>query len=193
MRTRILRWNRNQSRPAHKFGLAVATFAIVAVACGGGVSSTERETAAAAPPPAPSQQGPQAPDSSFVLFDGGEATLATFRGNPLVVNFWASWCPSCVAEMSAAFKPAQEQLGEEVTFVGMNIQDERDLALELLEDTGVKWISAEDATGALYLELGGIGMPFTAFISANGEVLETHNGPLNESQLLDRITEVFGV
>lgn len=183
-----------QPGPAGRFGLAMAAFAMIAVACGGAATSANtRATSASSSGPATALRGSPAPQSSFVLFEGGEATLATFSGEPLVVNFWASWCPSCVAEMSAAFKPVEEQLGGDVTFVGMNTQDERNLALDLLAETGVQWISAEDQTGELYLELGGIGMPFTAFISADGEVLDTHNGPLNESQLRGRITELFGV
>ena len=183
-----------QLRPAERLGLVVAAFAMIAAACGGTSASESSGTTSGSPsPPAAAASGSSAAQSSFVLFDGGEATLATFGGEPLVVNFWASWCPSCVAEMAAAFKPVQEQLGSAVTFLGMNIQDERDLALELLAETGVQWISAEDPTGALYLELGGIGMPFTAFVSADGDVVDTHNGPLNESQLRDRIEELFGV
>jgi thiol-disulfide isomerase/thioredoxin len=132
------------------------------------------------------------PTRSFSLFDGTDATLGDFIGRPVVLNFWASWCPSCVAEMSAAFRPVQEQLGDGVTFVGMNIQDERPLALELLDATGVEWINAEDPDGELYLDLGGLGMPFTVFISAEGEILDDHNGPLTEDQLRTRITELFG-
>jgi thiol-disulfide isomerase/thioredoxin len=122
-----------------------------------------------------------------VLFDGSPATLADYQGRPLVVNFWASWCPSCVAEMSAAFKPAQEQLGDEVAFLGMNIQDERDRALQLVEETGVLFKLAEDPVGQLYLDFGGIGMPFTVFIDAEGNIVEEHNGPLTAEQLIDMI------
>jgi hypothetical protein len=72
--------------------------------------------------------------------------------------------------MSAAFRPVPEDLGGTITFVGMNIQDERALALELLEETAVGWVNAEDPDGALYAELGGLGMPFTVVISADGLV-----------------------
>ena len=80
---------------------------------------TRLDPAAAGGPTA----GEPAPPTPFLLFDGTEATFADYRGRPLVVNFWASWCPSCVAEMSAAFRPVQEQLGDRVAFLGMNTQD----------------------------------------------------------------------
>jgi hypothetical protein len=93
--------------------------------------------------------------------------------------------------MSAAFLPAQEQLGDQVAFLGLNIQDDRSRALELVDETGVLFDLAEDPDGALYTALGGLGMPFTVFVSADGQVLEAHNGPLTEDQLVDLISEVL--
>ncbi len=147
---------------------AVVAFGLVAAACGGG--------------------GRDYSVIALDSFDGGTTvTLDDFAGKPLVVNFWASWCPSCVAEMSAAFRPVQEQLGDTVTFVGVNIRDSRDKALKLLDETGVQWINVIDQDGSLYAELGGISMPFTVFISADGEIIDKHNGALSESLLRDRI------
>lgn len=182
-------------RVGTRIGVAAVTLAVVAVGCGGGSGSGDSpQTAGATPSTVVADHGDSlAPEQAFVLFDGTQATLGTFGGSPIVLNFWASWCPSCVAEMSAAFRPVQEQVGDRVVFLGMNIQDDRPDALDLLEETGVQWISAEDADGSLYVELGGIAMPFTVFISSEGKVLDTHNGPLTESQLRDRIADVLGV
>jgi thiol-disulfide isomerase/thioredoxin len=137
--------------------------------------------------------GEPAPATPFLLFDDSEATFADYRGRPLVVNFWASWCPSCVAEMSAAFRPVQEQLGDRVAFLGMNNQDERAIALELVDETGVRWDLGDDPQGDMFTELRGIGMPFTVFIAADGSIVERHNGPLSAGQLEAMITELFGV
>ena len=160
--------------------LAVAfALSIVAAACSGGSDDS------AAP------AGEPAPTTAFETFEGETVTLASYEGRPVVVNFWASWCPSCVAEMSAAFLPAQELLGADVDFLGVNIQDERQKALELVEETGVLFDLAEDTDGSLYRDLGGLGMPFTVFLSADGQIVDVHNGPLTEGQLVDRITEVL--
>jgi len=155
---------------------------LVAAACGG----TSTDASSAADPDAT-----PAPTTSFVLFDGSTATLADYQGQPVVVNFWASWCPSCVAEMSAAFKPAQERLGDDVAFLGVNVQDERDKAVRLIDETGVLFDLAEDPAGELYLELEGLGMPFTVFIDAQGNIVKDHNGPLSEQQLVDLIEETL--
>lgn len=166
----------------------IGAVTVLAAACGGGPATTSTSSIAVTT----TQVGEPAPTRSFTTFAGDTVSLADYVGKPVVLNFWASWCPSCVAEMSAAFRPVQAELGDEITFLGMNIQDDRNLADRLLAETGVEWIAVEDPDGDLYLELGGIAMPFTVYISSEGRVLEKHNGPLTETQLRDQIAEVFG-
>ncbi|MDJ0924460.1 MAG: TlpA disulfide reductase family protein [Acidimicrobiia bacterium] len=177
---------RNSRRIA---GVVMALVVLVA-ACSGGGGEAEAPSAAGSAAAA-ANEGDPIPTTPFETFAGEPATLADYSGKPLVVNFWASWCPSCVAEMSAAFLPAQLALGDQVAFLGVNIQDERDKALELVAETGVLFDLAEDPVGELYTELGGLGMPFTVYISPAGRVLDVHNGPLTESQLVAQITEVL--
>ena len=165
-------------------GMAVAVIAaaiVGVVAFGGSAPDTGTSQTVAA--------GPAAPALPFERFDGSAATLADYEGRPVVVNFWASWCPSCVAELSAAFVPVQERLGAEVDFLGLNLQDDRQKAIDLVNETGALFDLAEDVRGDLYTALGGLGMPFTVFIDADGAVVHDHNGPLTEQQLADLIAE----
>lgn len=168
-----------------RLAITITSLALVATACATGDSDPATTTSA--------QGGEPAPTRVFELFDGSDASLSDFRGRPVVLNFWASWCPSCVAEMAAAFRPVEERVGEEVAFIGVNIQDVRSLADGLLAETGVQWTNALDPDGELYLDLGGLGMPFTVFIDPDGRIVDEHNGPLSESQLTARIAELFGV
>ena len=94
--------------------------------------------------------------------------------------------------MASAFRPVQAQLQGEVAFLGMNLQDDRAAALRMVDETGVLFDLAEDPLGDLYVELGGIGMPYTVFIDENGMIVDEHNGPLDETQLAKKIAEAFG-
>jgi thiol-disulfide isomerase/thioredoxin len=133
-----------------------------------------------------------APDADFVLYDGTPASFDDFEG-PLVVNFWASWCPACVIELPD-FQAVSEELGGEVTFIGMNVlPDDRAAAEALIAQTGVEYQLAEDDGGALYVEFGGIAMPTTVFLDAEGNVVDVHSGTLFEEDLRERISELFGV
>ena len=133
-----------------------------------------------------------APASSFVLYDGTPARFSDFEG-PLVVNFWASWCPACVVELPD-FQAISQNLGTDVTFIGMNVLPEDRAAAEaLIAETGVTYQLAEDSGGALYAEFGGIAMPMTVFIDGDGTVVDVHSGTLFAEDLRERIRELFGV
>lgn len=119
----------------------------------------------------------------FELFDGQVARLTDWQGTPLVVNFWASWCPPCVAEMGEAFEPLHQELGTKVAFVGLNLQDERARAHDVAERTGVTYTLGWDPAGIMFSGFRGIGMPTTVLINAEGEIVSTHAGALTRDQL----------
>jgi cytochrome c biogenesis protein CcmG, thiol:disulfide interchange protein DsbE len=107
--------------------------------------------------------------------------MADFQGTPVVVNFWASWCPPCVAEMPD-LETVHQEFADEVAFLGINTQDSPDAAAELVEQTGVTYDLARDPDGALFRAFRGIGMPTTLFVSAEGEIVERHTGILTLEQ-----------
>jgi len=129
------------------------------------------------------------PVESFELFSGGEATFADFGDKPLVINFWASWCPACVAELPE-FQSASEQYGEELVFLGLANSDQRNASIALASDVGLTYTLGDDPKGDLFRSLGLIAMPSTIFVTADGEILEIFGGQLNERALTERIDEL---
>ncbi len=132
-------------------------------------------------------------DTTFEHFDGRIVRLSDWAGTPMVVNFWASWCPPCVAEMSAAFEPVHQQLGDQVAFVGLNLQDDPDDAFGIVRQTGVTYDLGRDPVGELFRDFGGIGMPTTVFVDESGIVIDTHTGALSQAQLEQLIADSFGI
>lgn len=124
-------------------------------------------------------------------FDGGSFTLEGYRGRPIVVNFWASWCPSCAAEMPA-FEQVHQRFEGSVEFVGVNHSDRRSSAEELARSTGVTYRLAEDPERQLFKAFGGTGMPITALVDADGDIAEVVLGQISEDQLISLIHEHLG-
>lgn len=140
---------------------------------------------------AASSGGP-VPHVSMADFGGARFSLADYRGKPLVLNFWASWCPFCVAEMPD-FQRVHEALRDRVAFLGVNLRDNRDAAEDLARKTSVTYRLAGDPQGSVYGAFGGTGMPTTVFIDAHGRVVEMVTGQLTRHALTQKIMKNLGV
>lgn len=134
-----------------------------------------------------------APEVTLEFFEGNSQQLSDLRGKPVVLNFWASWCPACISEMPA-FGEVHRRLGDEVEFIGVNMQEvDLDAAMSLVEQTGVEYRLVHDVDGSIYNAFGGIAMPTTVFISADGSVELTHAGAMFEEELTETIrSELLG-
>lgn len=129
----------------------------------------------------PGQQAPL-PDATLEGFAGGEPVATTdLVGAPLVVNFWATWCPPCVEEMPAFQEVASTSEG--VTFLGVNVQDNPTAAQAFVTDLGITYRLASDPAGAFYTEVRGFGMPTTLFVDPAGTIVFRHTGPLTAEEL----------
>ncbi|HEX9645570.1 MAG TPA: TlpA disulfide reductase family protein [Acidimicrobiia bacterium] len=130
---------------------------------------------------------------SFTYFDGSQGSLAELVGTPVVLNFWASWCPACVAEMPALAE-VERQFADRVAFIGMNMQEDDLAAAEALAArAGVGYPLAHDRDGAIFLGFGGVAMPTTVLIAADGSVARVHAGALFADDLAALIeSELLG-
>ena len=131
-------------------------------------------------------------DLTFDLFDGNTGTLADYEGTPLVVNFFASWCPPCVREMPE-FQEVFERLDGRVAFLGLSQDQSPQDALALVETTGVTYDVGWDLDLEVYGATGSIAMPTTAFVSPSGELLDTFAGALDTESLSELIEDALGV
>lgn len=132
----------------------------------------------------------------FVVYDENkdEVRLSDYTGKPLIVNFWASWCPPCKREMPS-FQEAMDQYGEEVTFLMVNETDDgretMDTAQTFLEDNGYHMnvlFDLEQDAGSTYNVLY---LPRTLFIDENGNIVEDHVGELSKTELSDLIEKLL--
>lgn len=121
--------------------------------------------------------------------DGSEVTLALHTGEPIVLNYFAAWCPPCAAELPD-FQAVSEARIDEVTFVGISRDNDTGSWLGLMEQTGVTFPNYyEGGVRGSFEQVQGLAMPTTVFITADGEIAEVFSGPLNQELLNEKIDE----
>jgi cytochrome c biogenesis protein CcmG/thiol:disulfide interchange protein DsbE len=136
------------------------------------------------PPPPVLKAGAAAPTFSLPDLRGGEpVSLAAFRGTPVIVNFFASWCPDCKAELGAVATVARSTTGK-VTVIGVDSNETSDAsALKLLATANATYPVAVDAHAAVASQYLVNALPVTYFIDASGHVLGAALGPQSVSSL----------
>ncbi len=120
-----------------------------------------------------------------------DLSLATFRGRPLVVNFWSSWCLPCRSEMPL-LEAASRSEGARVAFLGIDAHDTPAAARAFLAQAHVTYPTVSDSNGAVATSYGLYGLPDTVFISATGKVVGRHLGELDAGTLRTALREAFG-
>lgn len=131
-------------------------------------------------------EGSAASTEPFLLLDGGTMSLGDLRGRPVVVNFFASWCVPCVEEMPT-FEAVHQDLRDDVAFVGIALQESADASRGIVEETGVTYTIGRDPSGELFEHFGGVNMPSTFVLDAEGVVVGASMGALDEGALRDLI------
>jgi len=125
----------------------------------------------------------EAPNFTLELFDGNTLTLSDLRGQPVVVNFWASWCPPCREEAPDVEKVWREQKDSGVVFVGVNVSDVRQDALDYIEEFDITYSNGPDPGKKIYDAYGVTGFPETFFVNRQGVVVRKYVGPLDQQTL----------
>ena len=133
-------------------------------------------------------------DVTLAALDGGpDRKLGELLGStPVVVNFYASWCVPCIREMPA-FEAVHRDVGDRVTIIGIAYQDSDELALDTVERTGVTYPTFGDSGQDALTYFGGINMPTTVFIDADGTVVDVRSRAFDEAGLRSALEDHFGI
>jgi thiol-disulfide isomerase/thioredoxin len=138
---------------------------------------------------------PQLAVPDFVVYDadGNSVRLSDLAGKPIVLNFWASWCGPCQAEMPH-FQEMYEKLGDEVAFLMVNVtgggNDSKAAAMSYIQKNGFTFPVFYDMDLDAAMTYGISSFPTTFFIYANGEAMGYVPGMLNAQQLEELINRI---
>jgi len=117
-------------------------------------------------------------------------SLQSLRGKPTVVNYWATWCVPCRAEMSRIVAAASHY-GSAVNFLGVDVQDDAGTAEDFAHQRGVGYPLLSDPHGAIRSAQRIVGLPVTQFYRSDGELAFVNNGEIQSGELKKRIDDLL--
>jgi len=124
-----------------------------------------------------------AKDFSLQLLDGRILSLSDLRGQVVMVDFSASWCPPCRQEAPTLARVNEAYRGQGVEFVGIFVWDNSRDVREHVQRYGIEYAVGMDEQGAIAQDYGVTGIPTKYFIDQEGMVVRKLVGPVGESQL----------
>ncbi|HEX7152623.1 MAG TPA: TlpA disulfide reductase family protein [Thermoanaerobaculia bacterium] len=120
---------------------------------------------------------------------GRTVDLAQFRGKPVVINFWATWCAPCWEEHPVLVANARRT--PNVQFVGVVFQDTEEKIQNFLNARGSGYPTLVDVEGKTAIAYGVGGVPETYFLDATGKIVAKYNGPMSTDILQEHLQKVM--
>jgi len=127
--------------------------------------------------------GKPAPSFSLKTINGDGVTMESLKGKGVVLNFWATWCAPCKAEMPALEEAYKKHGGSSFTVIGVNYQQETPAVKRYLKKSAVSFPIVMDTDGVLSKKYAVLGLPSAFFIDRNGIVVGSHVGALKPEML----------
>jgi thiol-disulfide isomerase/thioredoxin len=164
----------------------------LALLLGGGwliLNQTKPDTNRGALEPAP-VKGHPSPEISLMSTDGTLVNLSDFKGKPVIINFWATWCPPCRAE-TPDLQEVHRELGDKVAILSVNAtsQDGGDVA-GFMREFGVTFTVVLDPEGKAFEAYNIRGLPTTIFVDRAGIVNEVFTGAVNKAYIESKLSEL---
>lgn len=124
-----------------------------------------------------------APTFTLPLFSGEVLALSSLRGQPVLLNFWASWCGPCREEAGLLQRFSREYEAHGVVFIGVDVWDDERAARRFMQEFGQTYRSGQDPRGRIAVEYGVTGVPETYLIDREGRLTHRWLGPWSEGAL----------
>jgi len=139
------------------------------------------------------QVGKAAPEFKLATLDGKTVSLRNFRGSPVMLNFWASWCPPCRYEMPFFQQIWEEWHGKGLVILAVNIGETAATAQKFMDDSGFTFPVLLDSDQDVALNYNIRSIPTTFFLDEAGVIRDMKIGAfINKAAIedkLDKITE----
>ncbi len=173
--------------------LTVGVVAGVLVAVLGDGSESGGTTRPGSVTGAGAEVGSPAPDFQLPALDGrGDVKLSDFRGRPVILNFWASWCNPCRQEFPLLKHAIRDHRADRLAVVGVTYQDIASDSRSFVKQRDATWPQGVDQNGAVAKAFGVRAIPQSFFIRPDGTIAARVFGITTESALADPLAKVLG-
>ena len=137
--------------------------------------------------------GSPAPDFQLPALDGhGDERLADYRGRPVIVNFWASWCNPCRKEFPLLKQALRDHRAQHLAVIGVTYQDIPSDSRAFVKQKQATWPQGIDDGGAVASAFGVRAIPQSFFVRADGTIAARVFGFTNESALARPLAQLLG-
>jgi len=127
--------------------------------------------------------GKLAPDFTLEDLDGNQVSLSDFRGKTVFLNFWATWCPPCRAEMPDIEAVHQENKYWDVVVIGIDIQETRETVQQFTQNGGYSWLFLLDTSGKVAKDYEVKAIPTSFFLDKDGLIQAMQSGSMSKEQM----------
>ncbi|MCB9078296.1 MAG: TlpA family protein disulfide reductase [Anaerolineaceae bacterium] len=136
--------------------------------------------------------GHPAPNFELVSTDGETVKLSDFKGQPVILNFWATWCGPCRSEFPE-FQQAAVDNADRMVIIGINntSADNPNAIPDFMKEFGITFPILLDTDREAIDAYNVLGLPTTIFIDDQGVVNEVFTGPLNKAYIESKISELI--
>ncbi|MDG2101762.1 MAG: redoxin domain-containing protein [Dehalococcoidia bacterium] len=123
--------------------------------------------------------------SSFELenLKGEKINLSDYKGKPLLIDFWSSWCGPCIKEAEILSEAEKEWKFRGIEFIGIAVWDNKDQIIEFMENYDIQYDIVIDKNGYTAVDFGVIAVPEKFFVRSDGSFAFKVNGPNNKESL----------
>ena len=123
---------------------------------------------------------------------GNTLTLASLRGHPVWINFWATWCPPCQRETPDLRAAYEAHRADGLVLIAIDVQEEAGVVTDYVNRYGLTYTIGMDVSGAIFRTYKGFGIPTHYFIDRNGVIRDRVFGPLDRAGIEQRLAKILG-
>ncbi len=159
----------------------------------GGAGGSESVTLTASPSgPAP-RVGEEAPDFRVQGLDGQHLQLGDFRGRPVWISFWATWCPPCRAENPDIEEVYQKKREEGLVILALSIGEDAGTVKDYVERTGLTYTIGLDQGTEVAATYRIVGIPTHYFVDRDGILRDWRVGSMSKKTMEEKVEEILSV